>query len=311
MKAVRIHEYGGHEVLTYEDARRPTPGPGEVLIQVHASSINLFDCAVHAGYLHPFFNYTFPLVIGTDVSGIVEEVGEGVTDVSPGDAVYTRAGVFQDGGNAEYVVAPAANVATKPQTVDHIHTAAIPHVGLAAWYALVDLAQISEGQSVLIHGAAGGVGHIAVQLAKLRGAKVIGTASVNLDFLHELGVDEAIDYSTTSFEDVVKDVDVVLDLIGGDTQERSWKLIKPGGILVTTQTYPPPEELAVAHGVRLGHVNQNPPMRMVLTEYAKMVDAGKLKPHVSTVLPLAEVQKGHELISSMHTRGKIVLQVIN
>ena len=155
------------------------------------------------------------------------------------------------------------------------------------------------------------MGHIAVQLAKLRGAKVIGTASVNLDFLNELGVDEAIDYSTTAFEDAVKDVDVVLDLIGGDTQERSWKLIKPGGILVTTQTQPPPEELAVAQGVRLGHVNQNPPMRMVLSEYAKMIDAGQLKPHVSTVLPLAEIQKAHELISSMHTRGKVVLQVAN
>ena len=311
MKAVRIHEYGGHEVLAYEDAPRPTPGPGEVLIQVHASSVNLFDCAVHAGYLHPFFNYTFPLIVGTDVSGVVEEAGEGVTDISQGDLVYTRAGVFRDGGNAEYALALASDVAAKPQSIDHVHSAAIPHVGLAAWYALIDLANLSEGQTILIHGAAGGVGHIAVQLARLRGAKVIGTASVNLDFLHELGVDEAIDYSTTAFEEVVKDVDVVLDLIGGDTQQRSWKVLKPGGILITTQTYPPPEEMAIAHGVRRGHVDRTPQMRMALTEFAKMVDAGQIKPHVSTIFPLADVQKAHELIASMHTRGKIILQIVN
>jgi NADPH:quinone reductase-like Zn-dependent oxidoreductase len=310
MKAVRIHDYGGSDVLTYEDAPRPTPSTGEVLIRVHASSVNPFDCAVHAGYLHPYFNYNFPLILGTDVSGVVEEVGAGVTDVSLGDPVYTRAGVYRDGANAEYVLALASDVAAKPQSLDHIHSAALPHVSLAAWYALNVLANLSEGQIILIHAAAGGVGHMAVQLAQLRGAKVIGTASVHLDFIKELGVDGAIDYATTAFEDVVKDVDVVLDLLGGETQQRSWKVLKPGGILVST-VQAPSQETAVTHGVRQGFVNSAPPMRKVLTEVATMVDNGQLKPTVSTVLPLEEIQKAHEMIEGRHTKGKIVLQVVN
>src|SRR5687768_5894381 len=310
MKAVRIHTYGGPEVLTYEDAPRPVPAEGEVLIRVHASSVNLFDCAVRAGYLHQYFNYTFPLIIGTDVSGVVEEVGASVTTFLPGDSVYTRAGVFRDGGNAEYVVALASDIASKPQSIDHIHAAALPHVTLAAWYGLIDLANLSKGQTVLIHGAAGGVGHIAVQLAKLRGAKVIGTASANIDFLHELGVDEAIDYSKIAFEDITKDVDVVLDLIGEDTQQRSWKVLKPGGILVSTPTQPPSAEIATAHGVRSGHVDSIPQMGTALAEVAHMVDAGQIKPHVSIILPISDVRKAHELIEGRHTRGKIVVQIV-
>ncbi|HET6823553.1 MAG TPA: NADP-dependent oxidoreductase, partial [Anaerolineales bacterium] len=156
MKAVRIHSYGGPDVLTVEEAPRPTPREGEVLIQVHASSVNLFDIGVREGYMHPYFNYTFPLVMGTDVSGVVEELGEGVSGWEPGDEVYTRAGVFLEGGQAEYVRVPAVNLARKPQSVDHLHAAALPHVSLAAWYALVDLADLCEGQTVLIHGSAGG-----------------------------------------------------------------------------------------------------------------------------------------------------------
>lgn len=309
MKAVRIHTYGGHDVLTVEEASRPTPREGEVLIRVYASSVNLFDIAVREGYLHPYFNYTFPLILGTDASGVVEEVGAGVGDFSPGDEVYTRAGVFLEGANAEYVRVPAANVARKPESLDHLHTAALPHVGLAAWYALVDLADLQAGQTVLIHGAAGGVGHIAAQLARQRGAKVIATASLNIGFLKELGVDEAIDYSSIPFEEVVKDVDVVLDLVGDDTQARSWKVLKPGGILVTSQTQPASDEVAAAHGVRAGHVNNIPPMRATLTELAKLVDAGKIQPHVSTVLPLEEIRQAHQLIEGRHTQGKIALHI--
>ena len=167
MKAVRIHNYGGTDVLTYEDAPRPTAGDGEVLIRVYATSINPFDCAVRAGYMSGYFQYTLPLILGTDVSGVVEAVGPGVTDVSPGDVVYTRAGVFRDGSNAEYAVAFAAEVAAKPPSLDHVHAAALPHVTLTAWQALIELAQLSAGQTVLIHGAAGGVGHIAVQAGPL------------------------------------------------------------------------------------------------------------------------------------------------
>jgi NADPH:quinone reductase-like Zn-dependent oxidoreductase len=308
MKAVRIHAYGGPDVLTYEDAPRPTAGDGEVLIRVHATSVNPFDCAVRAGYMSGYFQYNLPLILGTDVSGVVEAVGPGVTNVSPGDAVYTRAGVFRDGANAEYALAFAADVAPKPSSLDHIHAAALPHVALTAWQALFESAQLSAGQTVLIHGAAGGVGHIAVQLAHWRGAKVIGTASINLDLLRKLQVEEAIDYTATPFESVVYGVDVVLDTIGGDVQQRSFATLKPGGTLVST-IQPPSEETAQAHGVRAQYVATSPPVGPTLATVAGLVASEQIKPVVSTVLPLSEIRKAHELIETRHARGKIVLQV--
>jgi NADPH:quinone reductase-like Zn-dependent oxidoreductase len=310
MKAVRIHNYGGPDVLAYEDAPRPTPGPGEVLIRVHATTVNPFDCAARAGYMTGYFNYIFPLVIGTDVSGVIEEVGAGVTGFSAGDQVYARTGVFRDGANAEYAVAFVSDVAKKPQSLDHIHSAALPHVTLTAWQGLYELANLSAGQTVLVHGAAGGVGHVAVQLAHLRGAKVIGTASAHLDFIKELGVDQAIDYTATAFENVVKDVDVVLDLVGGETQQRSWKVLKPGGMLVST-VQPPSEEIAATHGVRQGFVASAPPVAQTLTEVAALVDAGKLKPTVYAILPLREIRIAHEMVERRHVEGKLVLKVVN
>jgi NADPH:quinone reductase-like Zn-dependent oxidoreductase len=308
MKAVRIHGYGGTEVLTYEDAPRPKPSPDEVLIRVLATTVNPFDCALRAGYLAGFFQYGFPLVVGTDASGIIEEVGSGVTAFKRGDPVYARGGVSRDGTNAEYAVVPASDVAAKPSSLDHAHAAALPHVTLTAWQALIELAGLTRGQTVLIHGAAGGVGHIAVQLAKWRGAKVIGTASANIDFLSELPVDQVINYSTTPFETAVSEVDVVLDTIGGDTQERSWKVLKPGGILVST-VQAPAQETADSHGVRQAMVFATPPIGKTLTEVSTLVASGKIKPHVSAVFPLAEAAKVHGMIEGKHTRGKIVLQV--
>ena len=231
------------------------------------------------------------------------------TVFTDGDSVYGRTGVFRDGANAEYAVAFASDVAKKPKSLDHVHSAALPHVTLTSWQALYELANLSAGQTVLIHAAAGGVGHIAIQLAKLRGAKVIGTASAHLGFIKELGVDQAIDYATTAFEDVVKDVDMVLDLMGGDTQERSWKVLKPGGILVATVT-PPSEETAAAHGVRQAYIVSAPPIAQTLTEVASLVDTGKLKPVVSTILPIQDIRKAHELIEAKQVHGKLVLQVV-
>ena len=312
MKAVRIHGYGEADVLAYEDVTRPTPGEGEVLIHVYATTVNPFDCWVHRGFVDSYFHYTFPLVVGTDVAGVIEEVGPGVTDFSPGDSVYGRTGVYKDGANAEYALAAAFEVAKKPQSLDYVHAASVPHVLLTAWRALYELADLQAGQTVLIHAAAGGVGHMAVQLAKLRGAKVIGTASLNIDFLEELGVDEIIDYSKVPFEDCVKDVDVVLDMVGtnDNTQERSWKVLKPGGILVSTVQYPSPEQAAI-HGVRAAMVDTAPPIGPTLTEVARMIDTGQLKPHVSTILPLQEIQTAHKLLEARHTHGKIVLEVVH
>jgi NADPH:quinone reductase-like Zn-dependent oxidoreductase len=260
---------------------------------VHATSVNPFDCAARAGYVTSYFNYTLPLILGTDVSGVIEEVGSGVTNFSPGDAVYTRAGVYRDGTYADYVLASAAEVALKPQSLDHIQSAALPHVTLTAWQALYVLADLQPGQTVLIHGAAGGVGHIAVQLAKLRG--------------DELCVDQIIDYTTTPFENLVHDVDVVLDTIGGDTLQRSWSTLKPGGILVSTVEQPS-EEIAAAHGVRQAMVVSAPPIAETLAEVARMVDAGQIKPVVSNVLSLPEIQTAHQIIEGKHARGKIVLK---
>jgi NADPH:quinone reductase-like Zn-dependent oxidoreductase len=312
MKAVRIHSYGDRDVLTYEDAPAPQPGAGEVLIRVHASSVNPFDCFVHAGYAVAYFNYTLPLISGSDAAGEIAAVGAGVTAWNPGDRVYTRAGVWRDGAHAEYVVAFAADVAAMPQSLDYVQAAALPHVILTAWQALVVAAELAPGQTVLIHAAAGGVGHVAVQLARLRGATVLGTASVHCDLLRELGVDHVIDYSTGAFEDAVAattgPVDVVLDLVGGETQERSWAVLKPGGILVSA-VQPPSEEMAAAHGARGYFVSSAPPIGATLAEVAHLVDGGRLRPVVSTVLPLAEIRQAHELLESHHVAGKIVLAV--
>ena len=309
MKAVRIHAYGSPDVLTYEEAPRPKPGPGEVLVRVSATSVNPFDCAVRAGYMQSYFNYSLPLIPGTDVAGVIEEKGEGVSGLSVGDHVYARAGVYRDGANAEYVLAMAGDVALKPRSLDDAHAAAMPHVTLTAWQALIEMAELSKGQTVLIHGAAGGVGHIAVQLAKSRGARVIGTSSTHLDFLEELGVDQVVDHSRTRFESVVKDVDVVLDLIGSDTQERSWAVLKPGGFLIST-IQQPSEKTAAEYNVHPGMIASTPPIGKTLGEVAALVDAGKLKPVVSEVLPIKEIRKAHELIEGRHTRGKVVLQVM-
>jgi NADPH:quinone reductase-like Zn-dependent oxidoreductase len=308
MRAVRIHSYGDAGVLTIEDAPRPTPGEGEVLIRIFATSINPFDVALRSGYMAGMLNCTLPLIPGTDISGIVEEAGPGVTGFKPGDEVYARGGVTRDGAYAEYAVVPQTDVAAKPKSLDHVKSAALPHVALTAWQALYVLADLQPGQTVLIHGAGGGVGHVAAQLAKLRGAKVIGTASLNIDLVRELGVDQVIDYSATRFEDEVHDVDVVLDTIGGDTQERSWAVLKPGGILVSV-IQPPSPEVAAAHGVRGAMVWTSPPIGEVLAAVAALSDAGQIKPHVSAVFSLEQIPDAHRLIENKHARGKIGVQV--
>jgi NADPH:quinone reductase-like Zn-dependent oxidoreductase len=309
MKAVRIHNYGGPEVLVYEDATRPAAGPGEVLVRAAATSVNPFDCAVRAGYMTGWYNYPLPHIPGLDVSGVVAEVGAGVEQFAAGDEVYARADPGHAGAYAEYVALSTDLVARKPSSIDHAHAAGIPHVMLTAWAGLYGAADVHEGQRVLVHGAAGGVGHMAVQLAKLRGAYVVGTASAgNRDFVLRLGADEMIDYTATPFDNVIHDIDVVLDTIGGTTQDRSWSVLKPGGILLST-VQSPSEETAAAHGVRQGMVFAAMPNAAALTQVAQWIDAGRFKVEVSTMLPLRDARRGHELSETRHTRGKIVLQV--
>jgi NADPH:quinone reductase-like Zn-dependent oxidoreductase len=307
MKAIRIHQYGGPEVLAQVEMQRPAPGANEVLIKVKAASVNPFDWKVRAGYMKDFLPLTFPATLGLDVSGTVEEVGPGAARFKRGDEVYVSLEMGAGGGYAEYVVAKETIVAEKPGTLNHVQAAGVPVAGLTAWQTLFEVAQLRAGQKVLIHAAAGGVGNFAVQFAKAKGAYVIGTASSrNQAFLGELGVDKAVDYQKTRFEDVVHDADVVLDTIGGDTQERSFKALKKGGILVSI-VQPPSQELAAKYGVRAlfygGH-----PSSSNLTEIARLIDAGKVKTVVETVLPLAEARRAHELSQNGHARGKIVLK---
>ena len=312
MKAVRIHAYGGREVLCYEEAPKPEVGEDEVLIQVAATSVNPFDWAARNGYVADYYTYTFPHILGLDVSGVIEATGAKVQGFSAGDKVYARAHPVRNGAYAEYISVPASQVALKPQSLDLIQAGSVPHGSATAWRSLFDTADLQPGQTVLIHGAAGGVGTFAVQLAKLRGAQVIGTSSANhLDFLRSLGADEVIDYNATRFEEVVKDVDLVLDLVGdmGDnTQQRSWPVIKPGGLLASPAQFPSPEA-AAAHGVRGAFVNAEVVDTQILKEIGRMIDEGLLRTEVSKVYPLADIREAHEKSEGRHVRGKIAVKI--
>ena len=307
MNAVRIHRYGGPEVLRYEEAPRPEPGTGEVLIRVHGAGVNPVDWKVREGYARDFLKHPLPLVPGWDVSGVVEAAGPGATRWKPGDELYSRPDIARDGAYAEFLVVRESEAARKPRSLDHLQAAAVPLAALTAWQALFDTAGLGPGQTVLIHAAAGGVGHFAVQLAKWKGARVIGTASGgNQAFLRTLGADDTIDYTTTRFEEVVRDADVVLDTMGGDTQQRSWVTLREGGILSTILAPPPAE--AVPPGKRLGYTFVQPNAEQ-LSEIATLIDAGKIRTVVETVLPLPEARSAQERSQAGHVRGKIVLQV--
>ncbi|HEY9662218.1 MAG TPA: NADP-dependent oxidoreductase [Allocoleopsis sp.] len=308
MKAVRIHTYGNADVLRYEEVPLPAIGAEDVLIRVHAAAINPVDWKIREGYLQEFLPYQLPLILGWDVSGVVEAVGEKVTRFQPGDEVYSRPDIERNGAYAEYIAVRADEVALKPKTIDHIQAAAIPLAGITAWHALFQAGELAPGQRVLIHAASGGVGSLAVQLAHWKGAYVIGTTSArNQAFVQDLGADEVIDYQATRFEDEIEPVDVVFDTIGGEVQQRSWQVVKPGGILVSIVD-PPSEAEATAHHCRSAYVFIQPNAGW-LTEMAGLIEAGQLKPIVETVLPLDQAAAAHRLSESGRTRGKIVLQV--
>jgi NADPH:quinone reductase-like Zn-dependent oxidoreductase len=310
MKAIRIHNYGGPEVLRYEDAPRPKRQAGEVLIRVHAAGVNPIDWKVREGHMKHFWPHKFPLILGWDLSGVVEELGRGASRFKIGDEVYSVPDPTRDGAYADYIVVRESELALKPKSLHHVHAAAVPLAAVTAWQALFDAGQLVFGQRMLIHGGSGGVGHVAVQLAKWKGAHVLATASTkNQDLLRELGVDEPIDYTKQKFEDVARDVDLVLDLIGGETQERSWSVLKKGGVLLSL-VQPPSAEKAKELGVRAAFVAGHPSGAQ-LAEIAKLIDSGELKLTIDRILPLSEVRRAHELSKSGHTHGKIVLRISN
>ncbi|MEO5573901.1 MAG: NADP-dependent oxidoreductase [Gammaproteobacteria bacterium] len=310
MKAVRIHTYGGPEMLVHEDMPRPRPLPEDALIRVHAAGVNPVDWKIREGRLAGRVDHHLPLVLGWDVAGVVEEVGAAVTDFKPGDAVYARPDIARDGAYAQYIAVRASELALKPQSLDFIHAAAVPLAALSAWQSLFDAANLCAGQTVLIHAGAGGVGHFAIQLARWKGARVVTTASAhNTEFLHGLGADEVIDYRSTRFEDVLKDIDVVFDTQGGEIYERSWQVLKKGGVIVSLINQPS-AQLAEQYSARAAYVFVQPNAGQ-LKQLAKLIDSGAVKVIIDTVLPLSEARQAHSKIQGGHTRGKIVLSVFD
>src|SRR5438093_3660323 len=249
MRAIVVHAYGGPEVMKLENVPRPEPAEDEVLIRVVSASINPVDVAIRKGYLAKLVG-KFPLILGMDAAGIVEKVGNKVTKYKTGDPVFAFFTLKGEGGYAEFVTAKEDEIALKPGTVGFDQAAGVGAAGSTAWEALIDTADLRAGQTVLIHGGSGGVGHLAIQIAKAKGAKVFATASTaNQEFLRQMGADLTIDYTRTRFEDVAKDVDVVLDTVGRDTLERSYGVMKKGGIIVSIVDEPKPAALE-AHGFR-------------------------------------------------------------
>ncbi|MEU6867743.1 NADP-dependent oxidoreductase [Streptomyces sp. NPDC046876] len=309
MQAVTQDRFGGPEVLRLATVDRPAPGPAEVLVRIHAAAVNPTD-VWHRATGGLAGTGVPPVPLGWDLSGTVEAVGIGVTLFRPGDEVFgmprhpAPAGTY-----AEYATSPARHLVRKPAGLDHVAAAALPLAGLTAWQALVDTADVQPGQRVLVHAAAGGVGHLAVQIAKARGAYVIGTASAaKHGFVRSLGADEVVDYRTTDFAETVAGVDVVLDTIGGAYGPRSLRTLRPGGLVVSLAS---PAEAALAdeaarHGVRavfLAVEADHAGMRAL----ADLAERGALRPHIAQVLPLAQAGRAHELSQSGRTSGKIVL----
>ncbi len=315
MRAVVQQSFGGPEVLNVREVPRPTPLPTEVLVRVHAAGINPVDWKTRGGTGMAGVLGDLPFILGWDVSGVVEEIGFGVTTLAVGDEVYgmpwfPRAA----GGYAEYVSAPARQFARKPRSLSHQQAAAVPLAALTAWQTLVDTAHVEAGQRVLVHAAAGGVGHFAVQFAKHLGATVIGTASErNHAWLRSIGADDVIDYSTTEFESAVSDVDIVLDLIGDahDTSQRSLKVLRPGGLLVAIPGGVSPQLATAAEksGMRVSPFLVEPDGPALRT-IADIIDAGDCVVEVQRAYPLADVAQAHADGESDRTRGKLVLDTL-
>jgi NADPH:quinone reductase-like Zn-dependent oxidoreductase len=306
MKVVVAHEYGAPEVLKVEEAPRPEPKEDEALVRVIASSVNPADPLTLSGKYAREFGTQLPLIPGYDIAGVVEKTGANVTKLKVGDAVYGYP-TF-GGGWAEYVTVKEWEVAAKPKSLNFVEAAAVPMGALTAWQALVDVAKLQPGQTILIHGGSGGVGSFAVQIAKARGARVIATASTaNQDILKQLGADVAVDYTKTKFEDVARDVDAVLDPVGKETLARSYDVVKKGGIVMSLVARPDPVELK-KHGIRGAGISVHPDADD-LTEIAHLIDQGKIKPSVTQVLPLSEAIAAQRQAATHHTRGKVVLRI--
>lgn len=312
MRAVQVTEFGGPEVLAVLDAEKPAPIPTELLVEVHAAGVNPVDWKTRDGRGMASVNGPPPFTLGWDVAGVVTELGRGVTLFSPGDRVFGMPRFPRAAGAyAEYVTAPSRQFARMPDGLSFEEAGALPLAALTAWQALVDTAQLSEGASVLINGASGGVGHLAVQIAKARGATVIATArAVNHDFVGSLGADECVDYETVPLQDSASGIDVVLDFVGGDASRAALATLRDGGLLISVPGGPDEGTVAEAEGrgIRATGILVEPDGHS-LGEVAALVAAGRLKVHVHRALPLEEAAEAHRLLEAGGVRGKIVLAV--
>lgn len=308
LKAMRIHSYGGTDVFRLEDAPMPEIGPKDILLKVVATSVNPVDCYFRMGKLSGMVPVPLPWIPGLDASGIVAGVGTEVTRFKIGDAVYSRTDIKRPGTYAEYVAIDEAIVAMKPATISHVEAATLPLVSITAWEAIVRLGEVGAGQRVLVHAGSGGVGSIAVQLAKARGAHVIATTSArNMALVQSLGADEVIDYQAQQLAAATGDLDMVFDTIGGETQTASWPLLKKGGILVSIVSKPS-DEVAASFGVRAGYLFIEP-NAAILEAVAALVDEGRVRPVVGAEFALADMALAHELSQSRRARGKIAVYV--
>jgi alcohol dehydrogenase len=332
MRAVVMKAYGGNEVVETVDLPKPAIGPGDVLVEVHAASVNPVDFKIREGKLKQILPYRLPLIMGNDLSGVVAEVAPGVTSVKVGDAVYARLEKHRPGTFAEYAAVRAVDLAPKPARLTHEEAASIPLVGLTAWQALVDRAHLEKGQKVLIHAGSGGVGTIAIQIAKHLGATVATTCSArNVELVKSLGADVVVDYGKERLEDVLRDYDVVLDTLGGETLMRSFDVLRRGGVLVTVSG-PPDAKFGRAWGVSapvrwamaaLSWTTRRraakrgvayeflfmEPSGAQLATLAGLIDAGTIRPVVDRVFPLAETKEALAYSETGKARGKIVIRV--
>ena len=307
MKAVRIHNYGGPEQIKLESIAVPKPAAGEVLIKVYAAGVNPIDWKIREGYLAEVIPHTLPLTLGWDFAGEVVSLGQNIDKWSVGDAVYARPDLSKNGAYAEYITVSADEIAAKPKTLSWQKAAAVPLVTLTAWQALNDIGKIKQGDRVMIHAGAGGVGIAAIQLAKRAGATVYTTASTrNIDFLKRLGADQVIDYTLQDFSKLV-DLDIVLDTMGGKVLENSWATLNKGGRLISIAEVPN-EELAAIHEVSANFcfVQANSGQ---LSEVSNLIDSGEITVEIDSVFSLNEIAKAHKKSESGHTRGKIVIQI--
>lgn len=308
MKAAVLHQHGGAENFKYEDVPRPSPKEDEVLVKVLAAAVNPVDTYIREGTFSKEGEDKGPMVIGYDIAGVVEKAGGAIKNYKPGDSVYAYLPISRGGGYAEFAIAKEGEMSLKPKNIDFEKAAAVPLAATTAWQALVDTAKIDKGQTVLIHGGSGGVGCFAVQIAKARGAKVIATASTaNQDLLKQLGVDQPIDYTTTKFQDVVKDVDVVLNCVRAETLPPSYGVVKKGGVIVSITGEPDAAECA-KRDIHCSRLMAHPDSK-ALEELSKLIEANKITPIVSETFPLMDVARAHRQIETHHTRGKIVLRL--